>query len=167
MSGFVVFGRGKLTRNPMTVNAAGSEFAKFCLMNAGECYVEIWFHAASKLGRWIDENLHKDDEVVVRAQVRPKTGHAQIPSVIRRIHLSRQGNRSEWEDVRRKRSFAALAPQTPPPCAGFYKQHRLRAGKPTAAMPVLATPQTLRRSFEMRGFASLSFVHEDSISKNE
>ena len=74
MSGFVVIGRGKLTRNPMMVNAAGSEFAKFCLMNEGECYVEIFFHAAGRLGRWIDENLHKDDAVVVQAQVRPKAG---------------------------------------------------------------------------------------------
>jgi hypothetical protein len=74
MSGFVVTGRGKLMRDPMTVSAADSEFAKFCLMNAGECYVEIWFHAAGKLGRWIEKKLREDDEVVVRAHVCPKAG---------------------------------------------------------------------------------------------
>lgn len=74
MSGFVVTGRGKLMRDPMTVTAADSDFAKFCLMQNGECYVEVWFYAAGKLGAWIAKTLREDDEVVVRAQVRPKAG---------------------------------------------------------------------------------------------
>ena len=40
MNGFIVTGKGRLTRNPMTVTAADSDFAKICLMNADAFYVD-------------------------------------------------------------------------------------------------------------------------------
>ncbi len=74
MSGLIVTGRGRLTRNPMTVTAADSDFAKICLMNADAFYVEMWFHAAGKLGARIAENLTTGAEVTVKAEVHPKSG---------------------------------------------------------------------------------------------
>jgi hypothetical protein len=74
MNGFIVIGKGRLTRNPMTVTAADSDFAKICLMNADTFYVETWFHAAGKLGALIDEKLTAGTEVTVKAEIHPKAG---------------------------------------------------------------------------------------------
>jgi hypothetical protein len=74
MSGFIVTGKGRLTRNPMTVTAADAEFAKICLMNADMFYVEMWLHAAGKLGTLISESLTAGTEVSVKAEIHPKAG---------------------------------------------------------------------------------------------
>lgn len=74
MSGFTVTGKGKLTRNPMTVTAADAEFAKLCLMNADVFYAELWLHAGGRLGAWIAENLTAGTEIGVKAQIHPKSG---------------------------------------------------------------------------------------------
>lgn len=74
MLGFIVSGRGRLIRNPMTVTAADSQFAKICLMNDDAFYVELWFHISGNLGRLVDENLTTGTEISVKAEVHPKTG---------------------------------------------------------------------------------------------
>lgn len=74
MNGFVVTGKGRLTRNPMTVTVADAEFAKLCLMNADVFYAELWLHAGGKLGAWIAENLTAGTEITVKAEIHPKSG---------------------------------------------------------------------------------------------
>ena len=75
MSGFVVTGKGRLTRDPMWVTAADSEFVKICVMNADAFYVELWFHASGELGAVISSvRPRQGTEVAVKAEVHPKDG---------------------------------------------------------------------------------------------
>ena len=71
---FVISGKGKLTRNPISVTAADADFAKLCLMNADTFTNELWFYADGELGDLIAMRLTAGKEVSVKAEVHPKAG---------------------------------------------------------------------------------------------
>jgi hypothetical protein len=71
---FIITGKGKLTRNPMTVDAVDRQFTKLCVMNDDAFYIELWFHAGGELGERVADTLTAGNEVSLKAEIHPKAG---------------------------------------------------------------------------------------------